>query len=37
MQPAKELAEAGTIPSQLRVTGSSGQYTAGREVDILTS
>lgn len=37
MQPAKELAEAGTVPSQLRVTGSAGQYTVGSEVDILTS
>lgn len=30
MQPAKDLAEAGTVPSQLRVT-------VGSEVDILTS
>lgn len=37
MQPAKELAEAGTVSSQLRVTGFAGQYTVGREVDILTS
>lgn len=30
MQPAKDLAEAGTLPSQLRVT-------VGSEADILTS